>query len=78
MENDILHRLNCEKIKLILLIWHKKTAGVGIVSVGVSQKKYLEVYNEVGREFDWENGKAGSIFYESFLFFDSFYVYILH
>ena len=40
----------------------QKTAGVGIVSVGVSQKKYLEVYHEVGREFDWENGKAGFYF----------------
>lgn len=60
IENDIPYRLNCEKIKLILLIWDQKTARVGIESVVVnSQKKYLEVYHEVGKEFDWKNGNAG-------------------
>ena len=81
MENDILYRLNCEKIKLILLIWNKKTAGVGIVSVGVSQKKYLEVYHEVGWEFDWENGKAGFYFLWTFLilwFFLIMYIYYIN
>lgn len=41
---------------------------MGIVSVVVnSQKKYLEVYHEVGKEFDYKNGKAGFYLLQTFL-----------
>lgn len=64
-----------EKIKLILLIWDKKLQKSRIESVVVNSKVFRSV--PWSRERIWlENGKAGSVYYESFLFFDSFWLWI--